>query len=65
MNPTPGTPSKHLFDEAATASNVTFLLLSGSAPNALIASINKDKFFCSTKLAISSMGLRIPDVVSQ
>ena len=53
INPTPGTPSKHLLDEAATASNFVFLLLNGRAPKALIASINRDKFFLSTKSAIS------------
>ena len=65
IKPTPGTPSKHLFDEAATASKVIVLELKGSAPKALIASMNKDKFFISTNFAISSIGFKIPDVVSQ
>ena len=65
MKPTPGTPSKHLFDEAATASKVIVLELKGNAPKALIASMNSDKFFISTNFAISSIGFKIPDVVSQ
>ena len=44
---------KHLFDDAATASNFNVLEFKGRAPNALIASINKDSFFFSTKSAIS------------
>jgi hypothetical protein len=44
-NPTPGTPSKHLFEEAATASKDKFLALKGNAPKALMASMKKDKFF--------------------
>ena len=64
-NPTPGTPSKHLFEEAATESNDKFFVLKGNAPKALIASIKKDKFFLFTKSAIDLIGFRIPDVVSQ
>ena len=64
-NPTPGTPSKHLFDEAATASKDKFSALKGNAPKALIASMKKDKFFLFTKSAMDLIGFSIPDVVSQ
>ena len=64
-NPTPGTPSKHLFEEAATASNCKFFILKGNAPNALIASMKKDNFFLLTKSAIGLIGFNIPEVVSQ
>ena len=36
--PRPGTPSMHLFDDAAIASGLTARASSGSAPNALIES---------------------------
>ena len=53
------------FDAVATASKVIILELKGNAPKALIASMNSDKFFISTNFAISSIGFKIPDVVSQ
>ena len=65
MKPTPGTPSKHLLDDAATESNLISLQLRERAPNALIASMNKDFFFIATKFAISFIGFRMPEVVSQ
>ena len=61
---TPGTPSKHLFDEAATASNGTARASSGRAPKALIASINRRRPARATTAAISATGWRTPEVVS-
>ena len=62
--PRPGTPSMHLFEEAATASKVTARESSGSAPKALMASTRR-RLPCRAAIsAISSIGLRMPLVVS-
>ena len=60
-----GTPSRHLFDDAITASKGTVFALNGMAPKALMASIRRRRPCEATVLAMDSMGLRIPDVVSQ
>ena len=63
--PRPGTPSMHLFDDAATASNVMLFASSGSAPNALMESIRKRLPWRAAISPILPIGLRMPDVVSQ
>jgi hypothetical protein len=64
-NPMPGTPSRHLFEEAASASKGTEAASIGSAPKALIASIRRLRPAAATTAAISRIGLRMPEVVSQ
>jgi hypothetical protein len=63
--PMPGTPSRHLFEDAASASNGTEAASIGSAPKALIASISRLRPAAFTAAAISAIGLRMPEVVSQ
>ena len=63
--PRPGTPSMHLLEEAASASKRVLAASSGSAPNALMASISNRRPCFSTSAPISAIGLRMPLVVSQ
>src|ERR1044072_3082066 len=63
--PRPGTPSMHLFDEAATASGPIDWASIGNAPNALIESSRKLlRYFCANA-PMSRVGLRMRDGVSQ
>src|SRR5262249_58215143 len=63
--PTPGTPSMHLFDDAATASTAISRTSSGRAPKALMESISRRRPARATTLATSAIGLWTPEVVSQ
>src|SRR5260370_1161085 len=62
--PRPGTPSRHLLEEAASASKATSRASSGRAPKALMASISRRRPALATIAATSATGVSTPDVVS-
>jgi hypothetical protein len=62
--PTPGTPSRHLLDEATSASYGTRPASRGSAPKALMASTSRRRPWRAVTTAISSTGFSTPEVVS-
>ena len=65
--PSPGTPSMHLFDEAATAfERQPRRASSGMAPKALMASMRQRPAVAPHQVGeLAGIGLRMPEVVSQ
>src|SRR5437773_1427515 len=63
--PMPGTPSRHLLEDATRASYGVVAASSGRAPKALIASTSSRRPRRAVTPAISSTGLSTPEVVSQ
>ena len=61
----PGTPSRHLFDDATSASNWTSRASMGRAPKELIASTSNERPCSATTRATSASGFNTPEVVSQ
>ena len=55
----------HLLEEAASASKRVLAASSGKAPNALMASISNRRRYFSTSAPISTIGFKMPLVVSQ
>ena len=65
IRPIPGTPSKHLPDDAIIALQIVSFTSNLIAPNVLMASISNRHPDPATTAAISSIGFKIPEVVSQ
>ncbi|MNN59728.1 hypothetical protein D3C81_1748670 [compost metagenome] len=63
--PKPGIPSMHLLAEDTTTSKAISLMVNGTAPKELIASMIRLLPCAFTTSAISRSGLRMPELVSQ